>query len=210
MTGAAAPAPRAFAIVPAAGRSVRMGQPKLLLPWGHSTVIEHVLAAWRASLVDRTVMVVHSEDLELASLGRAAGVDVVVASPPPPDMKDSVLWALRHIAQAYQPHERDAWLLAPADLPMLSAQLIDRVLAAWRPEEQKIVVPRHGGRRGHPVLFPWSLARAVADLADDEGVNRLLERFPLRELDGDEASAQNDLDTPDDYRRLRDRYGRRD
>ena len=31
---------RSFAIIPAAGRSVRMGRQKLLMPWGDATLIE--------------------------------------------------------------------------------------------------------------------------------------------------------------------------
>ena len=42
---------RAFAIVPAAGRSTRMGRPKLLLPWSDGSMIESQLRAWRASRV---------------------------------------------------------------------------------------------------------------------------------------------------------------
>ena len=70
---------RTFAIIPAAGRSQRMGQPKLLLPWRNSTIIEHVLAAWRASQVSHMLMVVHPADRQLAEIrgtlcggGRAA------------------------------------------------------------------------------------------------------------------------------------------
>ena len=63
---------RSFAVVPAAGRSERMGAPKLLLPLGDSTVIEHVLAAWTASPVTRTVVVVRADDAEL--LGTLPGV----------------------------------------------------------------------------------------------------------------------------------------
>ena len=59
-----------FAIIPAAGRSQRMGEPKLLLPWGQSTIIEHVLAVWCASRVEAVVMVVHPDDVRPAELGR--------------------------------------------------------------------------------------------------------------------------------------------
>ena len=34
-------------IILAAGASERMGRPKLLLPWGKSTVLAHLLAQWR-------------------------------------------------------------------------------------------------------------------------------------------------------------------
>ena len=49
---------RSFAIIPACGRSVRMGTPKLLMPWKDSTVIEAVLAAWEQSQIDEIVVVV--------------------------------------------------------------------------------------------------------------------------------------------------------
>ena len=44
-------------------------------------------------------------------------------------------------------------ILAPADMPRLSKELIDFVIAAHRPEAPRIVVPTSGGRRGHPVLL---------------------------------------------------------
>jgi molybdenum cofactor cytidylyltransferase len=56
---------RSFAIVPAAGRSARMGAPKLLLPLGDRPVIDWVLAAWTASRVTRTVVVVRADDAPL-------------------------------------------------------------------------------------------------------------------------------------------------
>src|SRR5689334_18779678 len=97
-----------FAIVPAAGRSARMGRPKLLLPWGNSTVIERVLAVWQASRVSRVVVVVHPDDTQVAKLARGSGACVVVPSEPPPDMKVSVGHALSYLAQTCAPSTPDA------------------------------------------------------------------------------------------------------
>ena len=47
-----------YAVVPAAGRSRRMGQPKLLLGMGGQTVIEHVITALREGGVDRVLVVI--------------------------------------------------------------------------------------------------------------------------------------------------------
>ncbi len=193
--------PNSFAIVPAAGRSRRMGAPKLLLPWGASTVIEHVLAAWQASRTTHTVVVVHPDDEALAEVCRTSGAEVVVPSEPPPDMKVSVRLALEYVTERYAPHERDAWLLAPADMPTLSTDVINRVLAAYQADRSKIIVPVHAGRHGHPALFPWSLAADVAHLAENEGVNRLLARHPVREVECPAEALAVDLDTPEDYRR---------
>ena len=70
---------RSFGILPAAGLSVRMGEPKLLLPWGNSTIIEHVVATWQASQVDELVVVVRADDKALYNL--LGKLDVHVVAP---------------------------------------------------------------------------------------------------------------------------------
>ena len=193
---------QSFAVIPAAGRSVRMGRPKLLLPWGKSTVIEHVLSVWRASRVGRIVVVVHPDDGELAEVCRAAGAEVVVPDGPPPQMRDSARRGLAYVQRRYTPESRDVWLLAPADMPRLSSAVIDQLLAAHRPQSPEILLPAIEGRRGHPVLFPWHLVDAVETLPAEDGVNALLARHPVRQISCSEASILDDLDTPEDYRRL--------
>jgi molybdenum cofactor cytidylyltransferase len=205
---------QSFGIIPAAGRSRRMGQPKLLMPWGKTTVVEHVVAAWQQSGVDHVVAVVRSADSELARLCQRAGAIVVQPEPPPPEMKDSVMAALDAITRQFHPRDDAVWLLAPADMPRLSAVVIDALLAAHHRSGQEILVPTQTTpasgtsgqssdvKRGHPVLFPWPLVQDVASLNEDEGVNVLLTRKPTREIAVNQPSILDDLDTIDDYRRL--------
>lgn len=202
----APPRIRGFAIVPAAGRSRRMGQDKLLMPWGTATVIESVLAAWKTSAVDEVVVVSRQDQTALTELCRE--ITVVVPPVAPPEMKDSVLAALSHIRSAFSPTDNDVWLLAPADMPQLDPTVVNRVLSAHDPRSHSIVVPTTGGKRGHPVLFPWRSAAAVAQLRADQGVNALLDLFPVREVECGNASIHGDLDTLEDYERLRRERGR--
>jgi molybdenum cofactor cytidylyltransferase len=122
-----------------------------------------------------------------------------LADPPPEQMKDSVAAGLAFAEQAYTPQPSDVWLLAPADMPRLTPQIIDRVLAEHKPREPRILVPRAGAKTGHPVLFPWLLADAVGRLGHDEGINVLRERFSSRAVVWEDESAFADLDTPADY-----------
>jgi molybdenum cofactor cytidylyltransferase len=197
-----------IAIIPAAGQSRRMGQPKLLLPYGEATVIETVLAAWRGAGVDHVVVVVAPGDDRLAGLCRAAGARVVVPPAAPPDMRDSVEIGIACARQHVAPHARDAWLLAPADMPRLSPDVVRRLIAEHDPARPAILVPTAGGRRGHPVLFPWPMAAKVEWLPPGVGVNVLLSQQPVRLVDVADDSILADMDTPADYRRLRDRHDR--
>jgi molybdenum cofactor cytidylyltransferase len=193
---------RSFAIIPAAGRSERMGRPKLLLPVAGRPVIDHVLAAWVASMVTHTVVVVRAEDKDLLDRCRAFSIDVLTPVHSPPEMKTSVRLALAHIAERYSPAENDAWLLAPADLPRLTAGLIDELLAAYDPAVAMAVAPTFAGRRGHPIVMPWSTAHDVHSLPADEGLNALVARVQRREIPCDSPTQWQDLNDPADYDRL--------
>jgi molybdenum cofactor cytidylyltransferase len=193
---------RSFAIVPAAGVSARMGAHKLLLPLGEQPLIAHVLTAWTASRATRTVVVVRPDDAELAACCRVFAVDLVIPSAAPPDMKASVRNALEHISAQFAPADDDAWLLAPADLPGLSAAIIDRVLDEYAATRPLAVVPAFDGQRGHPIALPWTCARHVGKLAPEEGVNALIARTPLREIEFATPAILDDVDSPADFARI--------
>ncbi|MBC7853263.1 MAG: nucleotidyltransferase family protein [Pirellulaceae bacterium] len=198
---------RFFAIIPAAGNSTRMGASKLLLPTSGGTIIERTLAAWRTSRVGKVVVVVRPDDQELAIVCRAQGAEVVLPPVAPPEMKDTVQYGLKHVEESFDPTDEDAWLLAPGDMPNLSPRIIQSLVAAHDSNRRIILVPTLGGKRGHPVLFPWTLAAEVFSLSAAEGLNVLRLRHESREIPCDSIepagdSAFSDIDTPEDYKRL--------
>lgn len=222
---------QSFAIVPAAGHSTRMGRPKLLLPWGEGLLIDHLLDVWRATDVDRILVVVRGDDRALAERVVGERVERVTPAADPPDMKASIQTALQWIQERFRPNAEDVWLMAPADLPYLSCTVVNRLLASYDVDRPRILIPTMEDRPGHPVLLPWIRATDVFSLAADQGVRDLFPSFPCELievgqpihgiLDGphdaatnalsDEAGRQRrvpsswqfqlDLDTPSDYAR---------
>ncbi len=196
--------PRLFAVIPAAGHSVRMGRPKLLLPYRGTTVIGSVLQTLSIPSITGTYVVVRADDLALRQEVEIHHGQVVSPAVNPPDMRASVEFALQHIATQHEPTDDDGWLLIPADHPLLSPALLAELLTVWDVQRPEILVPTYLGRRGHPTLFRWSTVRALADIPADRGLNWLLDRFADRVLDWpcDHPEATQDLDTPEDYERL--------
>ena len=195
---------RLFAVIPAAGHSLRMGRPKLLLPRGDSTVLECLLQALAHPRIAARRVVVRAEDQMLAQAATRLGAEVVQPAVDPPDMKTSVEWALKSFQQDCKPRSDDGWLLIPADHPWLTADVLSAVVSAWEASSCEILVPNFEGRRGHPTLFRWTMAERVSQIPADRGLNWLLERFPGRVFDWPCPFPEVtwDLDTPDDYARL--------
>lgn len=192
-----------FGLIPAAGKSSRMGRPKLLLPLGKSTVLERVLLAVRGGGIADCVVVSAPHDRELARLAAAAGGHVAVLPADTPDMRATVMHGLAWIERQFRPARHDGWLLLPADHPTVRLELVRAVLAVAS-DSPGLVVPVHQGRRGHPTWFRWSLAQELADLPAGLGLNAFIRARPdaVRELPWPDADIVHDLDTPADYQTL--------
>jgi molybdenum cofactor cytidylyltransferase len=195
---------RLFAVVPAAGRSRRMGRPKLLLPLGSRTVISRMLGALARPEIEATVVVIRPDDEPLRAAVAACGATVLQPALPPSEMRDSVEYALRYIDQNFQPGPLAGWILAPADHPLLDPMVMNRLLTAWSNSSGRILVPIHGGRRGHPTIFPCGLTPDVYALPRDRGLNSLLASHSaiIEQVEVDSPGITADLDTPEDYARL--------
>jgi molybdenum cofactor cytidylyltransferase len=195
-----------FAVIPAAGKSLRMGRPKLALPLGDRTVLERVVASLREAGVEHVLVVIGPHVPELAPLAARAGAHVLQLAEETPDMRATVEAGLRWLEERFRPRPDDRWLLVPADHPTLDPSLV-RVLLAERVRapDKSIVVPVHDGRRGHPTLIDWKHVGGMRSLPAGQGLNVYLRQHAAetREVPVDSADVLCDLDTPEDYERLR-------
>jgi CTP:molybdopterin cytidylyltransferase MocA len=196
-----------FAVVPACGQSTRMGRPKLSLPLGNRSVIEHVVGALRRGGVDHVLVVVGPHVADLVPLARAAGADVLLLPEPTADMRATVEHGLRWLEDRFAPAPDDLWLLAPADHPVLSPIVVRQLLDAAGSSACSIAVPVHEGRRGHPTLIRWRCVPGIRALPADVGINVYLrsQRAETLEVPVSDSGVLVDLDTPEDYERLCER-----
>jgi molybdenum cofactor cytidylyltransferase len=202
-----------FALIPAAGRSRRMGSPKLLLDIGGQTVIARVLAALGQAGLTNRIVVINSEDQALADEIRRHGGRVLTPPSAPPEMKDSIAFGLGEVCRDLQNRgesadPNSAWLLIPADHPVLLTETVRFLLDCSAQNPGRIIVPTHGGRRGHPTIFAWKHALQIDEIPADEGFNWVLRQnaADVLEVSVETPSVLVDLDTPDDLRRLRETW----
>ncbi len=191
------------AIVPAAGKSTRMGRPKLPLEIQGVPLIVRVIRALSGGGVDRVVVVVapptQAGASETAKLSRDAGAAVEILDVPTSEMRSTIergLIALRTIKPL-------GVLIAPADSVGLTTSLISLMIAEFKKDPTRIFVPHREGKRGHPLVLPWAEAISIADLPQAVGVNALLAARAeiVIPIEVDFPGYDLDLDTPEDYAR---------
>ncbi len=184
-------------IVLAAGQSRRMGSPKLLLPWHGRTVVEAVVATLHEGGVER-ILVVVGGDREAVERALAKVEVEFVMNPAfgEGEMLSSIQVGLRAMGD-----DAHAALLMPGDLPSIQSATIRAVVVAGENAPDRIAVPVHGGRRGHPVLLPrahWHDLLALGEGESLRGFLRAREREILR-VEVPDPGIHADIDTPADY-----------
>ncbi len=197
------------AVIPAAGASNRMGRPKLALPLGDRTILEHVIAALRQAEIEHILVVVGAHVAELADLAESAGAYVCIMEALPTGMRGTVEHGLRWLEDHFCPLPEDTWLLTPADHPALDASIVTRLESAYAAEEQfSIVLPTYRGRRGHPTLFAWKHVAAIRAWPAELGLNSYVRQHVAATLEVavNSASVIWDMDTPEDYEWLRQNW----
>ena len=186
------------AVVLAAGRSERMGSPKMLLPFGRKTLIETVLAGVLRSRVDDVVVVLGAHRAAVEPVVSKFAVRTVFNEGFEKGMLSSVLRGLREVPAAAR-----AFLVVLGDHPFPPASVIDRLIAAHDRTGKGIVLPVYRGRRGHPVLVDGRYRGRVAALDPSIGLRQLARDHPddVLEVPVRTPAVLVDIDSPDDYRR---------
>lgn len=102
------------------------------------------------------------------------------------------------------PEDAEGVMFLPCDQPLLDAQTLRHLVAAFRATGAPAVVPVFEGRRGAPVIFGRELFPELAEIRGDEGGRQILARHEDRivpvELDREDPLM--DIDTPKDFERL--------
>ncbi len=193
---------RTFGLIPAAGKSTRMGRPKLMLPLAGRTILERVIAAVREAGVDETLVVIGPHVADLQPVAEAVGARVLVLVEETPDMRATVNQGLLWLEQHLSPTADDNWLLLPADHPTVNPDVIRDLIAARRQNPAaSLIVPTFEGRRGHPTLFGWKHVAVLREFPEGQGLNVYLREHAGDTLEIPVTSAEVlcDLDTPEDY-----------
>ncbi len=185
-------------ILLAAGESRRMRYPKPLLKVGDETFVAH-LAATMLEVVEHLTVVVgaHSDRVR-----PAIPVDRRIKVVDNPDWVRGQLTSIKAGIHALPP-DASAAILHLTDHPTVKVETFAAVLDAYRQSGKPIVIARHTGHRGHPVLFDRSMFPELLDAPEDQGARVVVNADASRVvyIDVDDPGILLDLDTPEELAR---------
>lgn len=197
-------------ILLAAGLSTRIGNPKQLLPFGNSTIVETVADNMLNAKFDEVVVVVGHQAARIREKLGLRPVKIVFN----PDYRDGMLTSaqvgVRSVfncnrdASAEETPNPRAFALMLVDQPFITAWLIDKVVEAYVQTEKGIALPSYKYRRGHPVIFHQQYARDILALSIESGGVRTIFKThsaDIHYVTVDTDWVLRDIDYREDYER---------
>jgi molybdenum cofactor cytidylyltransferase len=189
------------AILLAAGQSKRMGRPKMLLPWGESTIIEQVITTFLKAGVEDLLVVTGGAREQVESLISPYPVRKVYNNDHAAgEMLSSIQCALRVMRD-----DSEATLIGLGDQPQIQERSVRLICEEYQDNMSSLIVPSFQMRRGHPWLAARPLWSEILALRPPESTRDLLNRHAdeIRYVSVDTPSVLADLDTPEDYQSSR-------
>jgi molybdenum cofactor cytidylyltransferase len=183
-------------LVLAAGGSKRLGRPKQLLPYGRTTLLDHVLDTARACSFDQLICVIGGAAAEVSRAVELGGVEVVENPDFGEGCSSSIAAALHAVDSRC-----DVLVLMLGDQPGVTAATVAKLLAGRG--DAAIAACSYSDGRGHPLAFARSPFPELESLHGDKAVWKLLDRHGAAAADVQvDGAIPRDVDTWEDYAQI--------
>ena len=192
-----------------AGRSSRLGFPKALLPLGPGSLIEWTLERVLASRLAPVILVLGDRQRRIRSLLTPYRDHPKLQVLFNPEFARGMSTSVRKGLEA-APSGAPGVMFLLGDQPLIRTATINRILDIFVQSAAPVVVPLYGGHPGNPVIFRRDLFPELKRQRGDVGGRKLIKKHAaaVRFLPVRPAYQGWDLDTWEDYERIRDRLDR--
>jgi molybdenum cofactor cytidylyltransferase len=192
------------AILLAAGFSSRMGQPKLLLPWGKTTVLGQVVSIFAAAGVEDLVVVTGAAHEQIEGIVTDLSNKYPVRAVFNPGFSDGEMLSSIHVGLTAQNPHTHAALIGLGDQPQVLEETVRGICSAFVRRKSPLVIPSFQNRRGHPWLAARPVWSSLLALPVSTTARQFLNNYNghVEYIDADQTILQ-DLDTPADYAHMR-------
>ena len=188
-------------VVLAAGASSRFGRLKQLLPWGEQNLVNTVLQNARLAGLEPLMIVLGNCAEEVRDTITDEDVKILIN----PDWKEGQSTSLK-LAVDHLNDDIAGAIFLMCDQPQLSVHFLVSIAEQGR-RSAKVVVPYINDRRTSPVFFPANCFDKFDQLTGDQGGRQIMSECPVLLYPWLDEMMAMDIDTPEDYHRLRQYCG---
>jgi len=199
--------PGITAIILAAGYSSRMGVFKPLLDLGGRPIVTRIVETCKQAGIDEVIVVAGYRKELIIPVIEGAGARAVVNEQYEEGMFSSVVAGMSAMEYGSQ-----AFIVLPADIPLVRAATIRSLVSRFTEGKSRILAPSFRGRKGHPPLISAELQGFIMEYTGENGLKGALAELgtEIAIVEVPDGNILFDIDNPDDYGEMKERWKRRE
>lgn len=187
-------------VVLAAGASRRLGQPKQLLPLGHTTLIHHTVQVALHSGCQPVVVVAGQQQQAVASSLQGLAISLLHNAGWQEGMASSIRLGLQYLRTHFPLVHKVIFMVC--DQPFVNKNHLICLIETQQTSGKGITASAYAGKLGTPALFTAAYFDALLQLWGDTGARALLQQHAHDTAEVLFARGAIDIDTMDDYNQL--------
>lgn len=182
-------------IVLAAGESRRMGTPKPLIEMAGRSFLRHIVQQLQKADIDEIVVVLGYNAASIKANCGVSDVLFVVNDEYHNGQFSSLQTGIRTLDK-----KTEAAVICLVDQPHIKAAWIQELLNTFKSGDQPIVIPKHQGKRGHPVIYSSKLFGKITAMAATDNAHMLQanHKDEIAEVEISDRGILLDVDFPKD------------
>jgi molybdenum cofactor cytidylyltransferase len=188
------------ALILAAGVSKRMGQPKILMPWGKTTVFGKIIETLKEARIEN-IVVVSGEIMEKLQAEYGADIRFIYNE----DFANGEMLTSIQVGLMSVSTDQGAALIVLGDQPQILADTINIITDEYQKTNYPIIVPSYNMHRGHPWLVDRGYWDEILSLRPPETMRSFLnsKHEIIDYVTVTTPTILQDIDTREDYEQYR-------
>lgn len=182
-------------IILAAGAASRMNRPKMLLPFGDSFILSHLIREVKKIKPDSIALVTGFYHTEITKAIGDSSVELIQNL----NWQDGMAGSIGLGIAFMQNRQPDNCFILVSDQPLLDHTLLENMQEKSVQTGKGIIAAFYEGIQGTPVLFAAKYFGQLQELKGDYGAKAILQRNPQDLATIDFPTGSMDIDTPADY-----------
>lgn len=186
-------------LILAAGTSSRMGKPKQLLPYKHTTLLGWAIEQAQTSKADEVVCVLGANAQDIERSIKDYKLKIIYNPNYKEGLSSSILSGIKELQHF------NTTLIMLADQPNVTSSYLNKLLDASCKNPKVVIASGYGDSAGVPAVFPKKYYPELLQLKGDKGARCLLNRLTPRPIIINTSEKLEDIDTLSDYQTITSR-----
>jgi molybdenum cofactor cytidylyltransferase len=187
-------------LILAAGAAFRMNEAKMLLAFGSTSILGHIVEEIKASKPDHICLVTGYYHKEIVESIDISGLFIVHNEHWREGMASSISRGVREMIKKYP--AVSSVMIVVSDQPHLNRKVLHEMFSEQTKTKKGIIAAQYGKVTGTPVLFAKKYFNQLMELTGDTGAKSILQQHKTDIATVEFSLGAIDIDTAEDYEKF--------